>query len=272
MNFLRLFQHLLPDGRAWRTTTDKRLRQFFDGLSVLPDEAKDAADAVWLDLMPDSTSRLSEWERQFGLVRNITDDATRRLRLQATWRALIGGQDPRYIQDTLRAAGFDVYVYEWWEPGTAPTPGAPGTPVPRNPLLYLRREYTGIDLLVECGEPLAECGEEFAECGNSVEPLGYPLVNKIYYTAPDVVALCGEDFMECGEAEAECGNFYEFTEQQKTYAVPYDPARWPYFLYIGGAPFGALAQIPRERQDEFEALCLKICPLQQWLGILVQYT
>ncbi|UGC98023.1 hypothetical protein [Oceanospirillum phage vB_OsaM_PD0307] len=271
MDFLRLYQHLLPDGRAWRTTIDKRLRQFFQGLTVIPDDVKESADSVWGDLLPETTGKLSDWERQFGLPGNVVGESERRLRLAATWKALIGGQAPRYIQDTLRASGFDVYVHEWWEPSTPPTPGTPGNPTARNPLMWLRREFTKIELLVECGEASAQCGEAFAEAGNSLEPSGYPLVNKFFETVPDLLPLCGEALVECGEDVAACGSFTEYKDVPKEYIVPQDPDRWPYFLYIGGETFGTLAQVDPKRRDEFEALCLKICPTQQWLGVLVEY-
>ncbi len=125
--------------------------------------------------------------------------------------------------------------------------------------------------LVECGEALAQCGEVFAEAGNRLEPAGYPLVNKITQTVPDLVVGCGEVLMEAGEGTAICGNFFEFKETLKEYIVPNDPAKWPYFLYIGGETFGDMAQVDPNRRDEFEALCLKICPTQQWLGVLVEY-
>jgi len=108
MDFLRLYQHLLPDGRAWRTTVNKRLRQFFEGLTVIPDGVKESADSVWADLLPETTDKLDEWERQFGLPGSVVEEAPRRERLAATWRSLVGGQSPRYIEDTLRASGFDV--------------------------------------------------------------------------------------------------------------------------------------------------------------------
>lgn len=271
MDFLRLFQHLLPDGRAWRTTVDTRLRQFFSGLAELPGNVKESADSVWSDIDPATTTELGKWESQFGLPGNVVLDENRRLRLAATWLSLAGGQSPRYIENTLRAAGFDVYVHEWWEPGTKPTPGSPGSPVPRNPLLWLRREYTKIDLLVECGGAEAQCGEAVAECGNSSEPLGYPLVNKVLRTEPDLLVLCGEAVAECGEAVAECGSYSRLFESPVNYIVPNDPEKWPYFLYIGAQTFGSIARVDPKRRDEFEALCLKICPAQQWLGVLVEY-
>lgn len=271
MDFLKLYQHLLPDGRAWRTTVNKKLRQFLSGLTVIPEGVKEAADSVWLDLLPESTDKLSEWEREFGLPGNVVIEADRRARLAATWRSIVGGQAPRYIQDTLQAAGFDVYVHEWWEPSTPPTPGSFGNPTVRNPLLQLRREFTNVTLQVDCGEALAACGEAFAEAGNGVEPRGYPLVNKILETKPDILPLCGEEFAEAGEPLALCGNYTEFKETLRNYTVPSDPTKWPYFLYIGAQTFGDIAQVDPKRRDEFEDLCLKICPTQQWLGILVEY-
>ena len=270
MMFLRVFKHLLPRARAWRITVDKKLRQFFAGLSGVSENVKEFLDGIWLDIFPETTRGLDSWEQQFGLRDTGLTEQQRRGRLDAAWKAL-GGQDPKYIQDTLRANGFDVYVHEWWQPGTEPSPGSTACATPRNPLMYLRREFTGVTLLVECGEPLAQCGEAFAIAGNSLEPKGYPLVNKIFETMPDLLPLCGEAVAEAGEPDALCGNYFDFREVAKNYIVPLDPAKWPYFLYIGGEEFGTIARVDPKRKDEFEALCLKICPAQQWLGILVEY-
>lgn len=271
MIFLRAFKHLLPNARAWRLITEKRLRSFFEGLSGAGEDVKQFLDNVWLDIFPESTRELTQWEDQFGLPQSGLTEQKRRDRLAAAWKAL-GGQDPNYIQETLRARGFDVYVHEWWEPGTEPALGVKGCATARNPLMWIRREFTQVAILVECGEELAACGEEFAQAGNSLTPRGYPLVNKITRTVPDVEPLCGEESAACGEELAVCGNYVGFREETKPYIVPRDPDKWPYFLYIGAETFGDIARVPPSRRDEFEALCLKICPSQQWLGILVEYT
>lgn len=271
MIFLRVFKHLLPRARAWQITVDKVLRQFFEGLAGAGSDARDFFDGVWLDIFPQTTRELDSWDTEFGLRDTGLIEQERRDRLDAAWKAL-GGQSPRYVQDTLQGAGFDVYVHEWWEPASAPAPGVKQCVTPRSPLAVLRREFTGVVLFVECGEPLAECGEPDAEAGNGPSPAGYPLVNKIYETVPDLIIVCGEPLAECGEPEALCGNFTTFTEILRNYIVPLDPLKWPYFLYIGGSVYGSKAQIDPKRRDEFEALCLKICPTQQWLGIIVEYT
>lgn len=270
MMFLRIFKHLLPNGRAWRITIDKQLRRFFEGLSGAGSDVKAFFDGVYADVFPQTTRALGRWEQQFALPDTGLDEQQRRDRLSATWKAL-GGQDPRYIQDTLRANGFDVYVHEWWIPGTQPAVGVKGCATARNPLFHLRREFTGVVSGVNCGEALALCGEEFAVAGNSTEPQGYPLVNKLTSTTPDEVTLCGEEAAQCGEPEAICGNYFQFREVPRNYVVPLDPDKWPYFLYIGGETFGDLATVDVTRRNEFETLCLKICPAQQWLGMLVQY-
>lgn len=243
MIFLRIFQHLLPNARAWRITIDKQLRQFFEGLSGLGVDIKEFFDLIHLDIFPDDTRELLAWETQFGLPDTGLTDQERRDRLTAAWRA-VGGQDPTYVQATLQENGFPVFVHEFWVPGTEPAVGVPGPPTVRNPFDVLR-DNTGIPTYTnECGEALAECGEAEAECGESSENPGYPLVNKVRTSD-------GLDFI--------------------TYNIPVDPTKYPYFLYIGGEVFGDLVVIDPKRRNEFEALMLKICPAQQWLGVLVSY-
>lgn len=270
--FFRIFQHLLPNARAWRLTISKTLRRFFEGLSNIGAEIVEYDDLVWLDAFPDTTRELDEWENQFALHETQLNEADRRLRLDATWKAL-GGQDKRYIQATLRGAGFDVYVHEWWVPGTEGIPGVAQQATARNPLTVLREEFTGVSgqFTMGCGEALAECGEVSAECGQSIDPLGYPLVNKLFFSEDDLTILCGEALAECGEDDAECGQFINFLFKPVNYIVPADPDLWPYFLYIGGQTFGDIATVLPLRRDEFETLALKVCPSQQWLGILVTY-
>lgn len=267
----KTLQHLLPNGRAWRTTAvEKHLTKLLRGLSAWGTDVRAAFDNDYDELLPSTTGAMNEWEDQFGLPPSLTDMNARRARLDAAWKAT-GGQSPRYLQDTLRGAGFDVYVHEWWAPGTEPPIGSHACTAPRNPLLYLRRDNLPNYPVVDCGEMFAECGEALAECGNSIAPIGYPLVNKIEYSSPDPIVLCGEVFAECGEIDAECGNFLEYEILLRRYTVPTDPAKWPYFWYVGGGVFGQQATVPISRRDEFEALCLKIGPLHQWIGVMVNY-
>ena len=258
--FLRIFQHLLPQAVAWVLTPDKQIRQFFEGLTGLGSDIKAYADLVWRDIFPATTREIESWERQFGLPGTLPAEQDRRDRLDAAWKAL-GGQSPRYIQDTLQAAGFDVYVHEWWS-----SPGPP--PVPRSPVLYLSDgtpSYT-----VRCGGSLAFCGGSLAFCGGSTTPTGFVLVNKLTVSTTNFLTS-GSARATCGGAEATCGHRSVETVPV-IYPIPSDPAKWPYFLYFGGQVFPDHATIPLNRRDEFEALCLKLAPTQQWLGMLIDYT
>lgn len=258
--FLRVFQHLLPKAKAWQLTIDKQLRQFFDGLTEpLGDDAKEFADLVFDDIDPQKTRELDAWETQFALMDTGLTEQERRDRLDATWQAL-GGQDPRYIEDTLRAAGFDVYIHEWWS-DTVPTA--------RNPLLVLNDGLNPLQYIANCGAQKANCGGVEAICGATIQPAGFPLVNKILVALMPVV--CGAQGANCGNSGAICGaTETEYTP--KRYIVPSDVDKWPFFLYIGGQTYPGIATVPTSRKNEFETLCLKICPTQQWLGMLIQYT
>lgn len=225
---MMILKHLLPRTPTWATVIDRTLSKFVEAFSVVVTDAKAFFDGVYGDLLPADTRQLDLWEAQFGLPALGLSEAVRRSRLEAAWSA-VGGQSPAYIQNTLQDAGFDVYVHEWWVPGTT---------TPRNPLTYLQQTFPGVSPGVDCGESDALCGEPGALCGEQDDPLGFPLVNKV----PDTARV-----------------------------VPNDSAEWPFFLYIGGETFGTLAQVDPIRRDEFEALCLKICPAHLWLGMLVEY-
>lgn len=238
---INVFKHLLPTGRAWTITTEKTLRKFFEALIDLVSNPKDAADDIYLDIFPSTTTKLDDWESQFGVGQIRLPEAQRRERLAAAWRD-VGGQSPAYIQDQLQANGFNVYVHDWWVPGTEPAIGTDTPATPRNPLSVLNPQYAVNIPGVDCGEALAACGEAFAECGNFVGSVGYPLVNKFVYDSDEI-----------------------------GYTVSSDPETWPFFMYVGGENFGDIAEVPAIRRYEFEALLLKIRPAQLWIGVIVRY-
>ncbi len=195
MLFFRIIQHLLPTGKAWRTLTDKTLRRFFIGLGAgAPTAARSFVDDVYDDLFPAGTRQLDAWENQFGLLA-AADDSLRRANVAAAWKAQ-GGQSPRYLQDTVRAAGFDVYLHSWWEPGTMPR-------IVRDP-----RDHTSIPLLGEtqCGDGLAQCGEFSSQCdaflandpgylvNRNLSPFAPPLVPSDPATWPHFLYWCSDVF------------------------------------------------------------------------------
>lgn len=271
IDWLNVFKHLLPNARAWRLTVDKKLRQFFEGLAGTGSDVKEFYDEIFNDIDPQKTRELSTWEQQFALISTVLTEQERRDRLDATWKAL-GGQDPKYIQDTLQAAGFDVYVHEWWEPIGGRSGGSVNgdvTPVARNPFDYLDDGTGGLPFLMVDGASDAQDGDSVSQDGATATPAGYPLVNKVV-TVEAVTIGDGAEGMQDGDVDAQDGRA-SIVYSLKQYVIPADPTKYPYFLYIGGETFPDQATIPTARRDEFEDLCLKICPTEQWLGILVNY-
>jgi len=272
MNWLNIFKHLLPNARAWKVTVTKQLRQFFEGLTGLGADSKTFFDGVYEDLDPQKTRELTKWELQFALPNTPLTEQERRDRLDATWKA-VGGQSPRYIQDTLQAAGFDVFIHEWWVPSVEhPTGGSVNgdvTPTARNPFTYL---WDGVSprVFVGSGHDDAYCGGDLMFANSQNTPPGYPLVNKVVESTSGPIG-CGSSQLFAGGLNASSGATL-VSYGLKQYVIPADPTKYPYFLYIGGASFPDQAMVLNSRKDEFEELCLKICPTEQWLGILVNYT
>lgn len=259
--FFRIFQHLLPNARAWRLTTEKQLREFFEGLTGMGEDIRDFFDDVWLDIFPDTTRELDQWETQFALPDTSLSEQARRDRLDAVWKAL-GGQSPRYIQDTLQAAGFNVFVHEWWDlPVTEP-------PTVRNPFTYLNDGTSTVKYIMGDGTVEANDGNPDANDGSSIDPTGFALVNKIFVRES---IGDGSEIMNDGNPEAQDGGGFN-VYSPKIYILPTDVTKWPYFLYIGGQTFPDHATVSASRRNEFETLCLKICPTQQWLGMLIDYS
>lgn len=261
VDFFRVIEHLLPRARAWQIKLDLQMRQFFEGLTGLPQDARDFFDGVFADIFPDSTTQIDLWEEQWGLTNTGLTDAQRQARLDAAWKS-VGGQSPRYLQDIVQGNGFNVFLHPWWEqPAASP-------PVAHNPNLLL--EDSSILYLVGLDDPDMECGEADALLGITATPVGYPLVNKIRTSVTQFLG-CDDPELECGEALAQCGQALGTTFGIEPYTIPSDPDTWPYFLYWGAETFPNLATVESSRRDEFEDLLLSLCPGQQWLGILVTY-
>lgn len=247
----------------------KNIAKFFQAFANVSAEIRQCADLAWLDLFPQTTTRLSEWLQQFGLKDSSSQsDQEKRNALAAAWQAN-GSLSPKYLQDTLQGLGFDVYVHEWWEPGTEPPVGVQACATARNPLLYLD---SGSAILSQDGEPLMMDGEPDALDGNPASALGYPLVNLISLTLGDYTTQDGEPLMIDGEPFAEDGGTNGYVEIPLTYSIPADSTKWPYFVYIGGQTFPNTVSMAASKRAEFESALLKYCPAHLWIGVLVFYT
>lgn len=185
-----IMQHLLPNGRAFRITATKYLRKFFEGLTaaIIP-PFREAVDTAYQDMLPETTTRLGDWQNFWGIMYPSTTDP--RAQLTRAW-SYQGSLTLAHIQEAIRAEGFDVYVHDGWG---------------LNPLDYLAPTTVN---------PLGTA------------PLGYPLVNKLFTADKNYSSLCGEEGIECGEVEAECGYFQYSIWTPKLYVVPGDSPYFVY--------------------------------------------
>jgi len=256
--FFKQFQHLLPSALAWRITVQKKLRSLFEGLTGTPSDARDYVDDVFEDAFPATTrttsGALAEWQKQFG-IQPSGDEAAQRLQLDAEWKAQ-GGQSPRYLQDTVQAAGFNIWIHEWWDPN--------GTPFEQ----------------VQCGQAEAQCGRATTRC--SLGRIRRKVRNPHLYAKQPTIGTtqCGQPSALCGRSLARCSDFlandpgYLVNKDLTPRApprIPTDPKYWNYFLYWGGETFPEPAVIPANRRAELERLLLKLDPAQQWLVLIAQY-
>lgn len=234
---LTLIIRLFPRAEAWRIAIGSWLRKLLEGFASLPAAARVFIDRVYEQLNPRTVDaeNIPDWERQFGINFPASDEVTRRLALAAKWAAT-GGQSPQYIEDTLQAAGFNVYVHEWWVPPNE----APRTA--RDPRAYANQPLIGQYQCIPDGETQHEC----ADVSNGPQCTEW-LMNEVNYIVNDNLTPIAPP------------------------PIPSDPDRWRFFIYIGAETFPNSAEVPMSRRDEFRELLLTICPAQQWIVTLVDY-
>lgn len=236
MVFFRQFQHLLPKSEAWKLAVGGTLRKLFEGLAGAPAALREFADNTFLDIFPDTTRELSAYEEQFGLKQGATDEV-RIAAVEAAWTAT-GGQSPRYLQDVLQKAGFDVYVHEWWSSGPAPY-------VPRDPRAYTNQPLVGtVQCAPDAWAPQCKLSTTTSHLAHQCNDF---LANRTYY-------LVNKDL-----------------SNRAPPPIPSDPAKWPFFMYVGGATFGDYAYIAEPwRMEELERLILKYRPTNAWIVMLIE--
>lgn len=113
MSFFNVLKLLFPKSKAFDMTQNTTLRQFVKGLSYLPEDIKTETEKVYLDLFPDTTRALSEWENQFKvLFAQEQYGDTKQEILKALWQSNRGGQTAEYLQSLLRRIVPEIYVTE----------------------------------------------------------------------------------------------------------------------------------------------------------------
>lgn len=258
--WFKVFKLLFPRSNAFLLFVQKRFTQLIEALTALPSDFRQYVDQIWQDIFPSTTRSLDLWEKEFGVLFTPSGEATRRMNLEAQW-SLTGGQDAQYIEDTLRGAGFDVYVHE------------------NIPAVDPDNFLSGV-FVMQAGGPNAYAGRSDAYAGKTGGEL---LVNgPIFTNVPLVLAIADGPTAFAGNQFASAGYFEELQQIDKIYQITDDPDLWPYFFFVGGVAtrdpgtneLTAIdyAQIPIEREQEFKTLLLQIKPAQSWAGLIINFT
>lgn len=231
--YFRQIQHLLPRTKTWSLPFGSTIRKFFEGIADgLSEPARDFIDGVWAEMFPETTNELVEWEQELGCWGSGTE-AQRRLSLAAEWQAT-GGQSPRYLQDTLQAAGFDVYYHGWWDPVLEEV---------RDPHDYTESAHSGTE---QCWGTADYIQDQCADVDTDDPPrCDFFLANEIHYIVN------------------------ESLNRMAPPPLPDDEDLYRSFIYFGAEEFGNYAYVPEDRLIELKRLMLKISPANPWIVTLV---
>jgi len=253
-NLFNVFKHLFPRAAAWLLPYDGDLRKYIEGLSEYPQDIREEADNVFLDIFPQATRELERWEKQFGLTDKGTEQE-RRDNLDGRWKAQ-GGQGIDYLESVIHAAGFtDVYLHPWWNSDGST----------KNPNYYISGTNPGY--LNQFGRTRSQFGRNQSQFGGIVPPSALYL-NQF-----------GRDRTQFGRTKAQFGGNLPapdgFLLVNKgpgiEYSVPTTVANWREMIYVGAEVFPNFVAVSITRRDEFERLLLKYLPYSHWIGMLINY-
>lgn len=243
---------MFPKSEIFAGIIERVFTKYIYSIGSVPKAVHDWVSHIFLDLIPEYTTRALDWSRQFNFPAQQTVT-----KLQAEWKQQ-GGQSPNYLQESLHNAGYaNLFVHEWWK---ASTDGS----------------------VYECGDG-HECGDG-SECGGfksvgSTPELRnpFPLING---TAPNnllvnpVQTITGNYKYECGDGH-ECGDGSECSPStgllyfDKIYPHPvnYDDAH--FYFYIGGETWPDHALVIDHQLADIKRIVYKIKPMQQRVVLLV---
>lgn len=215
--WVRVFDRLLPRSRAWALVIERTLKELFHGFGVLPDILREHIGSILLEAFPGTTTFHEDWSVFFGAPETLTDEE-----LLAEWGAF-GGQEPRYIQDILQGAGFNVWVHEWWVPGSAP-------PIARNPI------------------PLV--------------PTSRVLVNDIIEIRKLWTHQFGDGWSQFkADGSIFFGNYDGYYLAPKIYPTPDIPAEYPCYFYVCDEVWPQYALVPKSKLRTLIRLIYKLKPV-----------
>lgn len=117
---LRLTKKLYPTGRAFKMPEDSLFERLHKALIVKENQLLLDSLSLFDSILPDNdnftTDDATDWERRLGLITDTSVPLADRILLIRRKinhpGTITARQNYLYLQEQLRSAGFDVYVYE----------------------------------------------------------------------------------------------------------------------------------------------------------------
>lgn len=245
MDFLPTIKKLLPNGRAFRVFFGTMHEKILDASQLEAGRVKLFLDDIRDGGIPDSNlpdAALDDWELFLGLSKNssLTNDE-RRERITGKYAGQ-GGQGPDYIQDSLQAGGYPVYVVE-----NIPS-------IDESVKAYTAR-LGGMDL----GETTLGAFTDRTDPRN-VE--GILIAGPAQWEAEKIYeATLGN--MTLGETSL--GDYIGTITQEIAYTIPNTPSRFIFFWFLtGSAGLGDFVEISEDKKRDFIKQVIQLKPAHTW--------
>jgi uncharacterized protein YmfQ (DUF2313 family) len=245
---LRLTKKLYPTGRAFRIPAGGEIEKFHLALAESEEQAFNDAVSILDSILPDndnfSVEDAQQWEERLGMISNplvsLSDRKLAIIRKMNHPGDIQARQSWDYLQNSLQAAGFDVYIYE------------------NIPELSIEQLF----LNVSSGS--GAVGQQgLGQQGDFQQGSPYSVYHGLFEVAQQGIGQQG-DFQEGSYIyKNKVANYIdEDLDKMFNFGSNYRST-----FYICDSVLGSFAEVDINRKEEFRQLILKIKPVQS-IGIL----
>lgn len=254
---------LLPPGPLWDPEVDGDLDNLLNGIADNQILIEEFLAGLAYTRIPEKTPLLDDAEKEWGLIFNPDlTETERRARLLSAKTAHKNEGTDTFLQEKLRLAGFDVYVYR--------------NDPPVDPAQFI---YDGF--LVVSGNANAVSGAADAVSGSGGAGGDLVVNGDLYLNDLEYTVMSGGANSLSGVAGAVSGaTSGGIIRRLVTYPLPTEAGYWPLVFFVGGLATRdpvtdeltsiEFAEIPASRRDEIVSLIVKYKPAHSWCGLLVE--
>lgn len=210
---------LLPPGSIWTPKDDADFDKLLEGMADNHEEIRIFLSQLSVLRDPDKTFILDDLEREYGLIKDENlSESVRRQRLSAIAFARNGGGTPDFLQQVLRDAGFDVFVYN----------NDPAV----DPALFLNETF---QMVAGGGNAYAGFHDAIGIQAFAGRSGGELVVNGDLLAESGPLYLSVANTMYAGQTDlAFAGHFDESFITPVEYDIPIDPDAWPFVFFVSG--------------------------------------